>query len=305
MDSKIGTFEVEEIKKCIKDVIYFIENYVKIDNRGTGIVPFILQPYQKRYIKFIDSNRFSCCVKFRNGGFTTMNIVHALWECLFKTDRRIIMLSRSDREAIYNSLIFQEIMDRLPDWMKPEMGKNNDHTKIFKDTNSTIFFYTPEASCGKSMTRLIVDDAAFIQKMGLHWKALYPILSCGGSCSVVSTTNGKACKDGLNWFYETVDNANNDLSQFKLFECTYGENSYYTPEVLENSRQCMGSRGFRQEILCEFLSPIEVRDADHVKLLSNSKLLESLQLMVKNNLNCSQRFILREIENRLSALDKD
>ena len=47
------------------------------------------------------------------------------------------------------------------------MGKRTDHQKEFLETGSWINFYTPEAARGKSITYLIIDEAAFIP---FHWQ---------------------------------------------------------------------------------------------------------------------------------------
>lgn len=49
--------QVEEIKKCYDDPVYFIKNYIKIVNIDKGLVPFELYPFQEEMVKTILGNR--------------------------------------------------------------------------------------------------------------------------------------------------------------------------------------------------------------------------------------------------------
>lgn len=286
----------QELVKCQNDFFYFVENYVKIIHPIKGLITFNLMPYQKRYIEFIENNRFTCCVKFRQGGFTTLGVIHGLWECMFKSDRSILFLSKTDSEALCASDIVTSIMIYLPDWLLQPMIKNNDHIKHFSWTNSRIQFYSPNAARGKSATRLIIDEAAFICDMDKHWKAIWPVISNGGHCNVVSSTNGVG-----NWFSDIVFDAKQNNNKFQLFECSYTEHSeYYKPEVIEQLKQQLGDRGFRQEVLCEFLGS-KSDDIGNVAELPNDELIHHLNLMVKGRLSTSQKLILAEVQKRLQA----
>lgn len=49
--------QVEEVKKCYDDPVYFIKNYIKIVNIDKGLVPFELYPFQEEMVKTILGNR--------------------------------------------------------------------------------------------------------------------------------------------------------------------------------------------------------------------------------------------------------
>ena len=49
--------QVQEIRKCKKDPIYFIENYCKIVTLDEGLIPFKLYDVQKDLIRTIIENR--------------------------------------------------------------------------------------------------------------------------------------------------------------------------------------------------------------------------------------------------------
>lgn len=54
--------QLDEYVKCIKDPIYFIENYVKIISLDKGVIPFKMWEWQKDIIRSFEEERF-CVVK--------------------------------------------------------------------------------------------------------------------------------------------------------------------------------------------------------------------------------------------------
>ncbi len=106
----------------------------------------------------------------------------------------------------------------LPSWMwsPNQMEKNNDHQKLFSETGCKLFFYTPEAARGRSITYLILDEAAFIPAMDKHWKAMFQTISTGGHCICVSTVNGVG-----NWYYDIFTGAKKGQNDFHIIELDY------------------------------------------------------------------------------------
>jgi hypothetical protein len=239
-----------EIQRCSEDFIYFCENYVKINNPAHGLVNFILHPYQKRYVEALQTNRYLICKKFRQGGFTTLSIAWSLWKCIFSFDQRIIFMSKTDREATYYGGFAKLMIEELPDWLKPKMDINNDHQKSFSDMSSNILFSTPKQIRGHNANYLFIEEAAFFLNMNDHWKLMWTMLGAGGHCIICSSTNGTG-----NWFHKTYTEAEQLKNEFKIFHCSYLDHPDYTDEWAANMKQNLGAKGWRQEIMCEFLSP--------------------------------------------------
>lgn len=240
-----------ELLKCAMSFSYFCHKYVKIAHPKRGLIPFIIYKYQKRVIKEYENYRFNILSKFRQGGLTTITVIWSLWRCLFKLDETIMVLSKSDREAIASGEIVKRAMQELPEWMNPDMEKNNDHQKIFSDTGCKLFFYTPEAARGRSITYLILDEAAFIPQMDKHWKAMFPTISTGGHCICVSTVNGVG-----NWYYDIFKGAEKNPPQndFNIIELDYWEHPDYDDEVwVKQTRAQLGEKGWLQEVMRDFL----------------------------------------------------
>lgn len=241
--------QLSEIKKCAMSFHYFCHKYVKIAHPKRGLLPFITYKYQRRVIDDYEKHRFSIIRKFRQGGLTTVTVLWAMWRCLFKLDETLMVVSKTDREAIAAGEIVKRALEELPSWMHPQMSKNNDHQKIFMDTGCKLFFYTPEAARGRAITYLIVDEAAFIQSMADFWNDIFPTISTGGNVIVVSTVNGVG-----NWYEETYHAAERGENDFHIIDLHYDEHpEYQDPDWVATMRAQLGEKGFQQEVLGDFL----------------------------------------------------
>jgi len=160
-----------------------------------------------------------------------------------------MILSKSDREAKGAGKTVSNVLKYLPDWIKPEIELDNQHEKVFSDTNGSLEFWTCEAARSKSLTYLIIDEAAFIKNMDDHWKSMYPTLATGGSCIVISTVNGLG-----NWYEQWFHDALQNKNQFHVIDIEYTENpDYNNPEWAKEMRANLGEKGWKQEVLGDFL----------------------------------------------------
>lgn len=242
--------QFQEDRKCVSSFPYFAQKYARILHPKKGLVPFILFKYQLNTVKDFESNRWNIISKFRQGGLTTLAEIWSLWRCMYKMDQQILFLSKTDREAIAAGEIVNRVAQNLPNWMKPNReGKWNDHIKQFLDTGGQMSFFTPEAARGRAATYLIVDEAAFIPEMNDHWKAMYPVLSTGGSAIIISTVNGIG-----NWYEEQYHNAQQGKNKFNIIDLDYWEHpDYNDPKWVEEQKAQLGDKGWRQEVLRSFL----------------------------------------------------
>ncbi len=241
--------QIQEIIRCTNSFTYFCIKYAKVNHPIHGVINFIPYNYQRRVIDCYDKHRFNILSKFRQGGLTTISVAWAVWRCMFKTGQRVMVVSKTDREAIAAGEVAKTILEHLPKWLSPLMDKCNEHEKQFKETSSTLWFYTVEAARGKAITILIIDEAAFIQDMHKHWKALYPVISTGGSVEVISTVNGMG-----NWYYDIYTEAEGGKNPFNIVELDYWEHPKYNdPKWIKDTYEALGDKGWKQEIERSFL----------------------------------------------------
>lgn len=242
--------QIEEVIKCAKNFFYWCHRYVKILHPTFGTIPFVPYKYQRKVIREYESERFNMISKFRQGGITTLTVLWGLWKCMFQKDQQIFVLSKTDREALAAGEIAKRAMDNFPYWMYDQNNSDiTKHEKKFDDIGSKICFYTPEAARGKSATYIIIDEAAFIEKMEDHWKAMYPVIATGGHIEIISTVNGLG-----NWYEETYHEAEAGRNFFNIINLDYWEHPVYAnPEWAKAMRANLGEKGWQQEVLRDFL----------------------------------------------------
>jgi hypothetical protein len=247
--TKVEAARFDELRRCADDFQYFARRWIKITHPKRGLVPFVMYPYQERMVRDYELHRFNIISKFRQGGATTTTVLWCMWRCLFKLDQKILVVSIGDREAIGAGKMVKNALENLPDWLKPQMGKNNDHEKEFTDTNSVIFFFSPKAARSMSLTYLIIDEAAFIQKMDELWAAMMPTLATGGSCVVISTVNGIG-----NWYEEMYHKSLDGKAPFHVIDIDYTEHpDYCQPDFAPKMRASLGEKRWLQEFERSFL----------------------------------------------------
>jgi hypothetical protein len=242
--------QIEEVIKCAKSFFYWCHRYVKILHPKYGTIPFVPYKYQRRVIKEYEAKRFNMISKFRQGGLTTVAVLWGLWKCIFQKDQQIYFLSKTDREALAAGDISRRAMDNFPYWMfDKNQADITKHEKKFNDVGSKLCFYTPEAARGKSATCIIVDEAAFIDNMDEHWKAMYPVIATGGHIEIISTVNGLG-----NWYEETYHEAEAGRNFFNIINLDYWEHpAYANPDWAKEMKANLGEKGWQQEVLRDFL----------------------------------------------------
>jgi len=61
-------WHLKEIEKCILDVSYFAEHYMKIVHVDKGLIPLNLYAYQKKMLKAMQDHRYSIILSCRQSG---------------------------------------------------------------------------------------------------------------------------------------------------------------------------------------------------------------------------------------------
>jgi len=237
----------DEFKKCAADPVYFIRNYIWIVHPIRGRVPFDLFGFQKRIVENVTGNRFSIMRKFRQAGATTICAAYALWFIIFKKDKNVIVLSIGERESMDFLSRVLDMYDNLPLFLKPNTVKRTDHL-LKLSTGSRVRALPGRAGRGEAVSLLIVDEAAFVEKLTDSWKAIFPTISTGGQALIISTVNGMG-----NLYYELYRDAALGKNDFFVIDIHWREHPDYTEEWAKMTRRNVGERAWMQEYEGEFL----------------------------------------------------
>lgn len=227
---------------------YFEEDFIgflgfaktlKVHHPVHGFVNLEIQPYLERYVASIFNYRCVIGKKFRQGGFSTITAAYAYWFAKNHPDTTTLILTNTDRQGI-------SIINTIGSFNQTEPSCYSNNVINFNN-GSRIYAGPYQIVCGKSISLLIIDEAAFIDGMENIWLGLYPVVKNEGKVIVCSTTNGTK-----NWFYKTYKNAIEGKNNFFAYECCYYEHSNYKNNI-DEVRKNMDEHTFKQEILCEFV----------------------------------------------------
>ena len=238
---------IQEIEKCAADPVYFIKTYVNVIHPIKGVVPFQLFPFQERMIGEINDNRFTLVRKFRQAGITTLSAAYSLWKIIFFDHQNVMVVSIGDRESRAFLERVVTMFDDLPAWLKPKEEERNKHV-LKLSTGSRVKSQPAGAGRGESVSLLIVDEAAFVDKMREFWMAIYPTISTGGAACIISTVNGMS-----NLYYELYKGASLKENKFHIVDIEWQEHPWYTTKWYDETRPNMSDKAWLQEYECEFL----------------------------------------------------
>lgn len=185
--------EFLEMMKCTEDVVYFMENYIKVQHPTKGAIPFVPYSYQRKMIFSMQHNKDTIILSPRQTGKTTVIAIYLLWFAMFHEDKKILVASNKNKNAmdIISRITFA--YEELPMWLKPGVKSATAHRLTF-DNGSEIDSQATTESTGRgaAVSLLLLDELAFVPKRMQEemWASVAPTLSTGGGCVISSTPNG-------------------------------------------------------------------------------------------------------------------
>lgn len=189
--------------------LHFCEEYVYIRHPEYGRIKFAPFEAQVEAVGSWTACRYSLVLKARQIGFSTLVAIYALWQAAFHSDRPILMLSRTEREAIKLLQKAKYAMQYLPEWLKFRIGPVNMTQTKMEFSNNSYIESLPSASDparGESAYLIIVDEMAFLQNSEEAWSAIEPVADVGGRVIMLSTANGEGNLFHKLWTEATANN---------------------------------------------------------------------------------------------------
>ena len=186
--------EIIEIKRCVDDPIYMIENFIKIHHPINGVIPFKLFDYQQSLIQDYQDNNSVIGVVGRQVGATTCSIIYLLWYAMFNPNSNILITAPRYKESLEIMKRIRFSYESLPDYLK-EGTKYYSMERIGFDNNSTIEVdtITENTGRGETISILYVSDFAFAPPKIAYefWRSICPTLSTGGKCFIASAPSSE------------------------------------------------------------------------------------------------------------------
>ena len=248
--------EVEEYTKCMKDPIYFIQQYIKIVSLDEGLVPFTLYDFQKEMIGTFHNNRFTICKLPRQSGKSTTIIAYLLHYVLFNPTVNVAILA--NKAATARDLLgrLQLAYENLPKWLQQGvMSWNKGSFEL--ENGSKILASSTSASAvrGGSYNIIFLDEFAYVPANVAEqfFSSVYPTISSGKTTKVmiVSTPHG------MNMFYKLWVDAEEQRNSYIPIEVHWsevpGRDAKWKEETIKNTSESQ----FNTEFECEFLGSID------------------------------------------------
>ena len=248
--------EVEEYAKCMKDPLYFIQEYIKIVSLDEGLVPFKLYDFQKEMVGTFHNNRFTICKLPRQSGKSTTIIAYLLHYVLFNPSVNVAILANNASTARDLLGRLQLAYEHLPGWLQQGvMSWNKGSLEL--ENNSKILASSTSASAvrGGSYNIIFLDEFAYVPSNVAEqfFSSVYPTISSGKTTKVmiVSTPHG------MNMFYKLWSDAENERNSYIPIEVHWsevpGRDDAWKAETIKNTSESQ----FNTEFECEFLGSID------------------------------------------------
>ncbi len=236
--------------KCAKEPSYFINQFCTIQHPQRGKIKFKLYPFQFDVLDEYQNNDYNVILKSRQLGISTLSAAYSLWMMLFQNDKNILVIATT-KDTAKNLITKVRVMyEALPAWLKTAIVENNKLSLVFKN-GSQIKAIASNESAGRSeaLSLLILDEAAFIEKIDVIWTAAQQTLATGGRCLAISTPNGVG-----NWFHKTWVDAKDGLNKFNTVKLHWTAHPERNEDWRREQDRILGPSQAAQECDADFLS---------------------------------------------------
>jgi len=244
--------QIQEIVRCQKDPVYFIENYCHIVSLDKGLVKFTLYDCQKKKVDVILNNRKVVLMEGRQQGKTITSAACILWYTLFQDSKTVAILANKGSAAREVLDRYQIMYEHLPMWMQQGV-KTWNKGNVELENGSKVFTAATTASGirGKSVNWLYIDEAAIIPNNVAEqfFASVYPTISAGTTTKILLTSTPL----GYNHFWKFWNEAEKGKNGFVHHFIPYWEIPGRDDVWAEEQLRMLGELKFNQEVLCEFL----------------------------------------------------
>lgn len=185
----------EEFKKCQKDPLYFIQNYIYVKHPVSGLTQFRLYKYQKQLIKAYHSNKEVIVLYPRQSGKSETTCAYLFWVAIFNEDKTILITSNKSKNAKDMIRRIKYMYENLVEFLKPGVTDDGWNALSLKfETGSRIDSDATSETTGRGGTFSILfsDEMGFVRPsiQTEFWGSISPTLATGGKLFITSTPNG-------------------------------------------------------------------------------------------------------------------
>ena len=238
----------QELIKCKQDPVYFMKKYYTIQHPTKGRMTFNLYPFQEKVLRLLQRNDYSIINKSRQLGISTLTSAFSLWMMLFEQDKNILVLATTQATAKNMVTKVRFAYDNLPTWMQlPVLEHNRLSLRLKNGSQIKAVSAATDSARSEAVSLLVIDEAAFIDRIEDIFTAAQQTLATGGRCIALSTPNGVG-----NWFHKQFVRAQNSENNFLPISLPWTVHPERTQDWRDQQTKDLGPRAAAQECDCDF-----------------------------------------------------
>ena len=237
---------LKEYQRCMKDPVYFAENYVKVISLDDGLVPFSLYPYQEKMFEHFNEHRYNIVLACRQSGKSISACAYLLWFALFHSEKTVAVLANKGATAREMLSRITLMLENIPFFLQPGCKALNKGSIEFSNNSRIIAAATSGSSIrGLSVNLLYLDEFAFVERATEFYTSTYPVVSAGKDTKIIvtSTANGLG-----NMFYKIWEGALQETNEFKAFRVDWwdvpGRDEEWKNQTIANTSQLQFDQEF-------------------------------------------------------------
>lgn len=244
-------WEMQEYARCAEDIIYFAQNYVKINHIDKGLIYYDPYPYQKHMYEMLDHNRFGIVLAPRQSGKSLAFVIWLLHYAIFTEQKCIVIGAQNLGTAMEMLERITTAMENLPFFLQPGCRTLNKTSVVFSNGSKIYARATGKNTLrGLSVNVLFLDEFAIVEHSEKFYTGAYPVISSGQDSKLIitSTANGVG-----NMFYKLWDKAIRNQNDFAHFEVKWDDVPGRDEKWREETIGRTSERQFMQEFENKFL----------------------------------------------------
>lgn len=167
-DENLSEIHMQEIVKCINDVIYFKDNYLLVLNKDE---------LQDKFLKAIKMNQKTQITSARSTKKSYAAAIYALWQFNFYTRKTIGIVASN--QSIAKDIIsnISNLYSKIPSWMQMP-AKHLKTSIVSKEGNNRIIIdsINENAFRGLSLDVLVIDNLSMVKSSKFYefFAAVFP-----------------------------------------------------------------------------------------------------------------------------------
>lgn len=189
----------------------FIGAFIKIVNKETETVPFILTREQQQFVEGLE--KFNIVLKSRQLGLSVCAVSLAIRQCIVYPNSACLLVSHDQKScnAIFDKL--KQQFNSLPSWIKPkEIANNRQEIKMGNNSKITCCCAGNKSiGRGDSLQFCHLSEMAFWKMPEKQLNSITQALTGNGKLIIESTANA------LNYFHDLYFQSKNGENSYKSF----------------------------------------------------------------------------------------